>query len=133
MNRARTLVVTLTAATLMSCSSAAEQTILNEFFAASRLRDTTALRNFSTVSFEPNLQGIITNFDITAVTRDQLRGELVSKDVSILAQVKLPSGQTAQKNLVITLQRARDVTGRWIITSIRDAASSPGVPSTPRS
>jgi hypothetical protein len=62
-------------------------------------------------------------------------GELVSKDVSISAPVKLPSGQTAQKNYVVTMQRAilqadKEMTGRWIITSIKDAS---GAASTPRS
>jgi hypothetical protein len=62
-------------------------------------------------------------------------GEMVSKDVSISAPVKQPNGQTAQKNLVMTMQRAvlkgdKDITGRWIITAIRDASGSA---STPRS
>jgi hypothetical protein len=62
-------------------------------------------------------------------------GELVSKDVSISAPVKLPTGLTAQKNYIVTMQRAilradRDMTGRWIITSIKDAS---GAASTPRS
>jgi hypothetical protein len=62
-------------------------------------------------------------------------GELVSKDVSISAPVRLPNGQTAQKNLIVTMQRAvlkgdKEITGRWIITAIRDASGSA---STPRS
>jgi hypothetical protein len=65
-------------------------------------------------------------------------GELVSKDVTIDAAVKPPAGAVAQKTLVVTLQRAvlkgdKDITGRWIITSIKDAALSPGSPATPRS
>ena len=62
-------------------------------------------------------------------------GELVSKDVSVSAPVRLPNGATAQKNLIITMERAilkgdKDLTGRWILTSIKDAS---GAPSTPRS
>jgi len=58
-------------------------------------------------------------------------GELVSKDVTIAADVKLPDGKTAKKNLVVTMQRAvlrgdRDITGRWIITDIRDAVAPAG-------
>lgn len=65
-------------------------------------------------------------------------GELVSKDVTIDAAVKPPEGAVAQKTLVVTMQRAvmkadKDITGRWIITAIKDAASSPGSPATPRS
>lgn len=61
-------------------------------------------------------------------------GELVSKDVTIDAPVRLPDGQTVQKKLMVTLQRAvlkgdkGDITGRWIVTGIRDASGSPGTP-----
>jgi hypothetical protein len=56
---------------------------------------------------------------------DQFEGELVSKDVTIDAQVRSPEGQTSPKTLVITMQRVtgtlngqqRD--GRWIITRIQ--------------
>jgi len=62
-------------------------------------------------------------------------GELVTKEVSVAAPVKLPSGQTAQKNYIVTMQRAvlsgdREITGRWIITGIKDAS---GPAATPRS
>jgi hypothetical protein len=121
------------AAALTSCSSAAESVLLSRFFAASRLRDHTSLQTFATVSFEPNVQGIITDFEITNVTPERQDGALVSKDVSISAPVQLPSGQTAQKNFVITMQRARtgrdpNVTPGWTITAITEAqapASSP--------
>ena len=60
-----------------------------------------------------------------AFNPEQFQGELISKDVTIDAQVKSPDGQTSQKTLVITMQRAtgtlngqqRD--GRWIITRIQ--------------
>ena len=102
------------AATLTSCSSAGEAVLLSRFFAASRLRDHTSLQTFATVSFEPNVQGIITGFEITNVTPERQNGALMSKDVSISAPVQLPSGQTAQKNFIITMQRApagRDTSG----------------------
>jgi hypothetical protein len=122
------------AATLTSCSSStADWVLLSRFFAASRLRDHTSLQAFATVSFEPNVQGIITDFEITSVTAERQDGTLVSKDVSISAPVQLPSGQTAQKNFVITMQRTppgRDpnVTPGWTITAMTEAqapASSP--------
>jgi hypothetical protein len=58
-------------------------------------------------------------------------GELVSKDVTIKAVVKQPNGETVPKTFVITMQRAvvkadREITGRWIIAAIKDAAGSPG-------
>ena len=57
----RVLAVSAIAVTLTSCSSAAEWVLLSRFFAASRLRDHTSLQTFATVSFEPNVQGIITD------------------------------------------------------------------------
>jgi hypothetical protein len=124
------LLVSLTTLALIGCSTAAEQSILSQFFAASRLRDTTALMNIATVVFEPTTQGIITSFEITNVVPHRNGGEFVSKDVSISAPVKLPSGQTARKDLVITMQRGA---GHWIVTAITDAPPPPGSPSTPRS
>ncbi len=58
-------------------------------------------------------------------------GELVSKDVTISATVRLPSGETAQKTFVVTMQRAvlkgdRELTGRWIIAAIKDAGAPAG-------
>jgi hypothetical protein len=83
-----------------------------------------------TVVVDMSINGGPTHIDVT-----KYDGELVSKDVSISAPVKQPDGQTAQKNYVITMQRAilqtdKEITGRWIITSVKDAA---GAASTPRS
>lgn len=131
MSLARGLVVALTAVTLAGCSPAAERTILEEFFALSRLRDKTALQNVATVSFEPDVQGIITSFAITKVTSAPTSGDgVMSEDVSISAPVKLPGGQTVRKNFVITMQRAprEGARRRWVVMSIRDVP-----PSTPRS
>jgi hypothetical protein len=58
---------------------------------------------------------------------EQFQGELVAKDVTIDAQVNSPKGQTSQKTLVLTLQRAVGTLngqrreGRWIITRIQGA------------
>lgn len=117
--------MSLTTLTVSGCSNVAEQSILNRFFAASRLRDTTALQEFSTVVFEPLSQGIITKFEITAVGPERHDGDLVTKEVTISAPVKLPSGQTSQKTLVITMQRAilkgdKEIARRWIITGVKE-------------
>ena len=47
--------------------------------------------------------------------------ELISKDVRISAQVRLPDGGTGQRTVNLVLQRAvvkggRTATGRWIVT-----------------
>jgi len=227
----------LTLALAAGCSNHPEQSILSQFFTASRLRDNTSLNNLTMVSFEPRTQGTVTTFDIVTITPEQRKplplkalaqahtaakaddaaftkrkeeyqnenleaiqrvlkadrektrlkgkdaevqatwskivqdgvavsrkvsearrklagessvvdvsinggsnspvdltkydGELVSKDVTISATVRLPSGETAQKTLVVTMQRAvlkgdRDITGRWIIAAIKDAGAPSG-------
>src|SRR5262245_7281966 len=83
-----------------------------------------------TMVVDMSINGAPTRVDVT-----KYDGELVSKDVSISAPVKLPSGRIERKNYVVTMQRAilhadKEMTGRWIITSIKDAS---GAASTPRS
>jgi hypothetical protein len=104
------VVVLLTAA----CSShGAEQLLLDQFFSASRLRDRTALQQFSTVIFEPLEQGMVSEFTIVNVADlEQSSGGVVSKQVTVSAPVRLPDGQTATKRILFVLQR-RD---RWIVT-----------------
>jgi hypothetical protein len=52
-------------------------------------------------------------------------GQMESKDVAIAATVRMPDGSTAQKNLVVTMQRAlikatpADKTGRWIFAAVK--------------
>lgn len=126
--------------TFLSCSASAEQLLLSQFFAASRLRDLTALQNFATVVFEPGADGVVTSFDVTRVTATkgsdgQVVSKDVSKDVSISAPVRLPDGRMVLKNFVITMQRGlpgsdQNRWGGWMITAIRDGSGSP---STPRS
>ena len=127
-----------------------ERVLLEQFFGASRLRDKTALQAFATVPFEPHVQGTVTTFTIVRVSPDEQKplsmreserriaaisvgdprqpidaskyaGEMVSKEVTIQAPVRLPNGQTAQKILNVILQRVilkgdRDIVGRWIVT-----------------
>ena len=50
----------------LACSGGAEYLALQKFFEASRLRDRTALRSISTVSFEPMADGTLTTFKITS-------------------------------------------------------------------
>ena len=231
-----TFVAALFTVVSVGCSSAPEQPILNQFFTASRLRDTTSLQNFATVTFDPSTQGTVSSFSITHVTPEQRKplnvktlakafddvkaedaaytkrkdqyftanqeaigralraereksklkgkdaevqaawtkfreegtqlsrkvsearsklanesaivelsfsdqrnppdfrkydGELVSKDVTVSANVRLPNGQATQKTYVLMMQRAilkadREIAGRWIITSLRDASVPAG-------
>lgn len=83
-----------------------------------------------TVVVDMSINGGPTRVDVA-----KYDGELISKDVSVSAPVRLPVGETVQKNYVITMERAvlkgdRELIGRWILTAIKDASGSP---STPRS
>ena len=219
-----------------ACSGGPEQTLIDQFFNASRLRDNTSLDNISTVLFDPKTSGTVTTFTVQSIGSEQRKplplkslakaqddarsedaafsqrkdeyqkenleaiqrvlkaerekgkvagkdaevqaawtklredsatyskkvaevrrnlrsetqlvdmsinagrtaidvtkydGEMLSKEVTVSAPVRLPSGETAEKTYVITMQRAvlkgdREITGRWIITSCRDASASPG-------
>lgn len=114
--------------TLGGCA-APEQALLDRFFGASRLRDTTALQAVSTVIFEPLQQGIVREFRITAVTAERADGQAVTKDVTVDAMVILPDGLTVQKTLVVTLQRGSGGnSSRWMVTAVRDAAPSRSAP-----
>jgi hypothetical protein len=115
--------------TLAGCGRA-EQPILDQFFGASRLRDTTALQQIATVIFEPLQQGIVRTFEITGVTSERTEGGRIAKDVSVDALVVLPDGRTVRKGLVVTLQRMKgdDGRGRWIVSGVRDAAESRAAP-----
>lgn len=120
--------IALSLATLgaSGCSSAPEHAILERFFAAARLRDKTALARFAAVPFEPHVDGIVTEFRITSVTREQPAGSggTTSKDVTIEAPVRLPDGRTVPTTLIVTIQRDvsnadEDVARSWIVVGIR--------------
>lgn len=134
MRLARALVVSLMTLTLTSCSAPAEQPLLTRFFAASRLRDLTALQPLATVVFEPRVRGTVTSFDVTRVTATRgADGRIVSKNVSISAPVRLPDGQTVRKDFVITMQRDLPGSDRnrwdgWMITAVTDGSGSPSTP-----
>jgi hypothetical protein len=58
-------------------------------------------------------------------------GELVTKEVTINAPVRTADGASADRTLVVTMQRAilqgePPVEGKWIVTSVRDATSPAG-------
>jgi len=128
------LLVSLALVSATACSGGVEETILGQFFAASRLRDRTMLSNFATVVFEPATQGIVTSFTITSIGREEQRERgIVSKDVTVAAPVRLPSGQVVSKILVVTLQRGEKGTAgpadsRWIVTNVRDVSSAAATP-----
>jgi hypothetical protein len=124
------LAIGVAIAVVLGGCAAPEQSLLEQFFGASRLRDTTLLQGVSTIIFEPLQQGIVRTFRITGVTPERMDGQqTVTKDVTVVAPVILPDGQTVQKTLVVTLQRGSSGDSRrWIVTGVRDAAASRQAP-----
>jgi hypothetical protein len=120
----------LLALTLGGCSVAPEQPLLEQFFAASRLRDKTVLQAFSTVTFEPLEQGIVRSFVITRISPEEPAGGTVSKEVTVTAPVELQDGRTVQKTLIVTMQRIASAgapkdSARWVITGVAAFQPSP--------
>jgi hypothetical protein len=63
--------------------------------------------------------------------------ELATKDITVSATVREPGGQSTKKTLIVTMQRAvlkgdREITGRWVISGVRDAALPAGTKSSGR-
>jgi hypothetical protein len=109
------------ACALVACSARPEQVVLERFFAASRLRDTTALAPIATTRFEPHIDGTVVTFEIVGVSEERptpgpAGADAPSKAVTITAPVRLPDGATSQRTLVVTMQQ---VDRRWIVTGVR--------------
>ncbi len=134
MRRASALAVALVTLAASSCAHDAERALLNQFFAASRLRDLTALNKIASVVFEPARDGIVTTFEIVQMKAvPGPDGAPESEAVSISAPVRLPDGQTVTKTLVVTLER-RPIEGAqnsgrgWRITGFIAGPATPSAP-----
>ena len=116
----------LVALAFAGCGVPPERSIVDEFFAESRLRDKTALQHVATVAYEPHINGIVETFEIKKVSPELDN----TKTVVVAAQVKLPDGGTADKSITLTMARRaiqddpakRD---RWIVTGFIEAAAPP--------
>ena len=136
MRIASALAIALVTLIVPGCARDTERALLSQFFAASRLRDLTALQKVATVVFEPVSDGIVTSFEILQTTAvpgpdGMPRSELIS----ISAPVRLPDGRTVTKTLVVTLERRppggdRNPARGWMITGF---SAGPAAPSAPRS
>ncbi len=128
---ARTL-ATLTTSMLVvglgagACGHPAEHAALDRFFAASRLRDRTALQSMATVVFEPAQQGIVREFAITRVTSAGRIGNTARENVTVSAPVQLPDGTVAPRTLLITIERGGD--GPWTVTGLTVTGPAPSPP-----
>jgi hypothetical protein len=129
----RALAVSLLTLAVVSCSGAAERTLIAQFFAASRLRDLTALHGLATVLFEPTTDGIVTKFELVSVSSaEPNEGRSSTKRVVIAAPVRLPDGRTVSRTFAVTLTHGLPESdqrwGGWMVTAIAAAPASPSPP-----
>jgi hypothetical protein len=154
----------------IACAATPEEQVLTRFFEASRALDSTALSRLATVTFNPRTDGSIQQFSVAergseqrAPITDQEREaasrslaatgqdvdvssaavEMVTRQVTVQADVRSPEGVVAPGMLTVTLRRAiatqkngPTLEGRWIVTRLQrapDARTSRGASSAPRS
>jgi hypothetical protein len=102
-----------------ACANGYERALIAQFFAASRLRDGTALQTVSTVMFDPSTDGTVLQFDLNRISPENS----YQKRATISARVRRPDGDTVQENLIVTMRRTDPAvdtaaTSRWIITGV---------------
>jgi hypothetical protein len=109
----------LWALALVGCGAASveEQTLLR-FFVSARTLDSTVLRKYATVGFNPRTDGIVQSFTVTAVGPERQDS---SKDVMIDAVVLDPDGTLSRRAMVATFGK---IDGRWLITGLRQTPAS---------
>lgn len=128
MRRALMLSVAAAVCSLASaaCAASAEEQTLLKFFEAARTLDSTIIRKYATIGFNPRTEGIVVTFTVTAVGQERLG----TKDVTIDAVVRDPAGATARRTLVVTFQKGLPAPAgqppddRWIITGLRQIPAS---------
>ena len=110
---------------LTAClASGTDHQLLDRFFAASRLRDRTALARLATVVFEPARDGIVDDFSVvrtTAINADQ-------RQLTVRVTVRPFGHSTTERTLLITTTRReaaglKTATSPWVITELRQAPS----------
>jgi hypothetical protein len=139
---------------LTACTIRPEYSVLDEFFAASKLRDTTALAKISLVILEPREAGTVGRLKIRSVSNiaraplrtddrvvrlsllpvsdvsalSALTGEVETEQVVVAATLRTPDGRESESPLTVTLGRAalspNRQTGRWIVTAVQGAATA---------
>ena len=128
MRRALMLSVAAAVCALASaaCAASAEEQTLLKFFEAARTLDSTIIRKYATIGFNPRTEGVVQTFTVTAVGQERLD----TKDVTIDAVVRDPAGVTARRTLVVTFQKGLPALAgqppddRWIITGLRQIPAS---------
>jgi hypothetical protein len=101
----------------LGCSASTEEQTLLQFFVAARTLDTTVIRKYATIGFNPQTDGIVQTFTVMAMGPEREN----QKDVTIDAVVLLPTGDTARRTMVATFGK---IDGRWLVTGLRQIPAS---------
>ena len=101
----------------LACSTSPEEQTLLRFFVAAPTLDSTVIRKYATVGFNPRTDGIVQTFSVRAVGPEHQD----QKDVTIDAVVLQPDGATSRRTMVATFGK---VEGRWLITGLRQTPAS---------
>ena len=88
-----------------------EEQLLKRFFEASRLHDTTIVATMASVTFNPQVEGVVRDFEV-----EDIQQEGDSRRVTIRADVRHWGGTVTERTLVFTLVRKQN---RWFISQIR--------------
>lgn len=88
------LVVALLAA---ACGGGPEQSILQGYFQAAKLRDRQTLGNIATVSFDPNRQGQVERFEILSVGPEDTRTLHIRENAKALRDATAASEELGKK------------------------------------
>ncbi len=98
----------------------ADHQLLDRFFAASRLRDRTALARLSTVILEPSVDGMVERFEVVSTATLDAQ----TRQLTVQAQIRGPNELVTERRLAVTITRAEAAslatasTG-WVVTAIR--------------
>lgn len=107
----------LWALTSIACTASSEEQTLRRFFVAASTLDSTVIRKYATIGFNPRTDGIVESFTVTAVGPERQN----AKDVTLQAVVLEPNGVTSRRTMVATFGR---VSGRWVVTGLRQTPAS---------
>jgi hypothetical protein len=111
------------AAAVAACGHPREKKLVEQFFAASRLRDRTAAQSVSTVFFDPKDHGLVRDFTVESVTPEEQSGGVASKNVTLSASVESLDGVTSHKTIFVTMQQKPGAA--WMITGVMVAVPAP--------
>ena len=113
------------AVTLAACACGVrslEEQVLDDFFAAARLHDSSALSRVATVDFNPRTLGVVHDYEVSRVEVSAGSDGSETRQVILVAPVRRPGGEVVRIRFLATLERRG---GAWLLTAIRADGQPP--------